>query len=281
MLWITGAEGLLGSAVCAECKTALHVKSGREINVGNAASVRTFVKNHPGITHIVNCAAFSGVDTAEEKKEEAFSTNVIGPENLARIAKEIGAKFIHISTDYVFPGNLKRPLTEEDPVGPCNYYGLTKLEGEKRALTLSACVIRTSWIFGHGGKSFISKLLQMLLTQKEICLTNDQWGRFTYAPDLARAILQMIGRVGLYQYANAGIATKYEFGLEMRKEARFLGFPVVTKSIIPVPGATFPAPCKRPAYSAFDSQKIESFVTIRHWREALRNFLCVQRPVYL
>lgn len=274
MLWITGANGLVGSAL--QCKAALH--SGREVDIGDISSVRAFVKKNPGITYIINCAAFSQVDAAEEKREEAIRANGIGPENLAVVAREIGAKLIHISTDYVFPGTGNRPLREEDPVGPCNFYGQSKLEGEQRALALSALVIRPSGIFGNGGKNFVNKLLQMLQTQKEIRLTHDQWGRFTYAPDLANAILQMLDHTGLYHYANGGVATKYDFGLAMREEALSLGYPVITESIIPVPGSFFPSPCKRPVYSAFDTSKIETFVTIRHWREALRDFLCVRMP---
>ncbi len=272
MFWITGSRGLLGSALTAKCKA--HLATGREVDISDRPAVFAFVKNNPGITHIINCAAFSQVDAAESCREEAYQANAIGPENLALAAKEIGAKLIHISTDYVFSGKVHRPLTEDDPVGPCSYYGKTKLEGEKKALEHSACVIRTSWIFGSGGKNFVSKLLKMLQLQKEIRLTDDQYGRFTYAPDLADAILLMLGKSGLYQFANAGISTKYEFGCAMLEEASLLGFPIVAESIIPVPGAFFQAPCERPAYSALDTTKIEAFMPIRHWRNPLKDFLC-------
>ncbi len=278
MLWITGAKGLLGSAL-KECAPNA-VGTGHEVNIADLKGVRDFVKKNPQIGHIVNCAAFNQVDAAEERREEAIQTNVIGPENLAVVARDIGAKFIHISTDYVFPGNGKRPLSEEDPVGPCNFYGQSKWEGEQRALALGATVVRTSWIFGKGGKTFVGKLLQMLQTQKEIHLTCDQWGRFTYAPDLARALLQMWDRPGLYHYANEGVASKYDFGLAMREEAIRLGYPVAAESLLPVSGSFFQSPCKRPAYSAFDTTKMGAFVAIRPWREALREYLCVQMPVY-
>lgn len=284
MFWITGSQGLLGSALTAKCKAALHethLKTGREVDISDRAAVLAFVRKNPKITHIVNCAAFSQVDAAESCREEAYKANVLGPENLALAAKEIGAKLIHISTDYVFSGKIRRPLTEEDPVGPSSYYGKTKLEGEEKALEHSACVIRTSWIFGSGGKNFVSKLLKMLQSQKEIRLTDDQYGRFTYAPDLADAILLMLDKSGLYQFANAGISTKYEFGLAMREEAFLMGYPIMAESIIPVPGVFFPAPCERPAFSALDTTKIEAFMTIRHWREPLKDFLCEQLPAYL
>lgn len=277
MYWITGAKGLLGSALSAKCRPA--VFSGREVDIADLISVKKFVKKHPEITHIVNAAAFSQVDAAEECRAEAYRANVIGPENLAHVAQEIGAKLIHISTDYVFPGDLKRLLTEQDQVRPCNYYGKTKLEGEQRVLATSL-VIRTSWIFGHGGKNFVAKLWRMLQTQKEVHLANDHWSRFTYAPDLADAIIQMRDHSGLYHYANAGIATKYEFGLAMREEALRLGLPVATQSIVSVPGSFFPSPCKRPVYSAFDTSKIEQLIPIRPWRDGLREFLCAQQPAF-
>lgn len=283
MLWITGAKGLLGSALEIECKAALHsvVASGKELDIGDLEQVRSFVKQHPGIRYIVNCAAFSLVDDAEVKREEAWKTNAIGPENLALIAREIGAKLIHLSTDYVFPGNLHRPLSETDLVAPCNYYGVTKLEGEKRALALSACVLRTSWLFGNGGKNFVAKLLHMLQTQKVIRLTFDQWGRATYVLDLAKAILQMLEREGLYQYANQGVINRQDFAIAMRDEMIRLGYNVITEEILAVPSSTFPTLCKRPVYSAFDTTKIEQHIPIRPWQEALREFLCVQQQACL
>jgi dTDP-4-dehydrorhamnose reductase len=255
MFWITGSRGLLGSALSAKCKSPL--TTGRELDISDRPAVFAFVKNNPGITHIINCAAFSQVDAAESCREEAYKANALGPENLALAAKEIGAKLIHISTDYVFSGRVHRPLSEDDPPDPSSYYGKTKLEGEKKALEHSACVIRTSWIFGSGGKNFVSKLLKMIQLQKEIRLTDDQYGRFTYAPDLADAILLML------------------------EEASLLGFPIVAESIVPVPQSFFQAPCERPAYSALDTTKIEAFMPIRHWRNPLKDFLCEQLPAYL
>lgn len=195
---------------------------------------------------------------------------------MGEIAKDVGAKFIHISTDYVFPGTGEQPLTEKDQTGPLSYYGVTKLEGENRALDLGALVIRTSWVFGGKGKNFVSKLLIMLQTHEEVYLTDDQWGRFTYAFDLAKTILKVLNKNGLYQFANGGVATRYEFGIRMREEALLLGYPVLTESLIPVPGATFKAPTARPRYSAFDTTKIESLIQIRHWQDTIKDFLCAQ-----
>lgn len=277
-LWIPGVNGLLGAALAKQAR-GFCLGTGREaVDISNLASVREFVRKNPGITHIVNCAAFSQVDLSETHPEEARKANALGPENLALAAKEIGARLVHISTDYVFEGNLHRPLREEDPTQPVNTYGKTKLEGEERVLHAlpEACVLRVSWIFGAGGKNFVAKLLHLLQTQKEIRLTNDHWSRPTYAPDLASVILQMLDHSGIYHFANAGVANKYEFGIAMKEEAELLGLPIVSESIIPVPGSAFPSPCKRPVFSAFDTGKIERelCLTPRHWRTALKEYLC-------
>ena len=272
MLWVTGKNGLLGSILAKKCELA----TGREVDISNLDQLRSFVQKHPGITHVINCAAYSLVDSAEKEKEDAFNGNAIGPFLLALITKEIGAKLIHISTDYVFDGKIGHPLKETDPTSPMNYYAKTKLEGEQRVLQMhpSSCVIRTSWIFGPGGKNFVAKLFDMLMTQDEIYLSDDQWGRPTYVHDLSDALLNMLDQTGVYHYANSGETTKYRFGCAMREEAIRLGFPVVCKRIIPVPSSHFASPCKRPAYSAFDTTKIESMVKIRPWQESLREYLC-------
>lgn len=274
-LWIPGAGGLLGSALAKKGDLATQ---RAEADITNLDSLLAFVKHHPGITHIVNCAAQSVVDTAETQREETFRINAIGPENLALIATKIGARFIHISTDYVFGGAQRSPLKETDPTDPCNYYGFTKLEGEKRVQKAmpSACILRTSWIFGRGGKNFVAKLLRLFEEKETVQLTSDQWGRPTYAPDLADVIRRLFNHSGIYQFANQGAVSKYEFGLAMRHEALQLGLPLKVKQILPTPSSTFPLLAERPVYSAFDTAKIEKELNlvIRPWKEALKEFLC-------
>ncbi|MES2274116.1 MAG: dTDP-4-dehydrorhamnose reductase [Chlamydiota bacterium] len=276
-LWITGANGLLGRALVEKANKLCFFATGREVDIGKRDVLNRFVQEHPEITHIVNCAAFSQVDLAETMRQEAYAANVMGSENLASLAKEHGMKLIHISTDYIFPGDLHRSLTENDPVGPCNYYGQTKLEGELKVERIlpSACIIRTSGIFGRGGKNFVSKLFQLMQSQKEIRLTFDQWGCFTYAPDLSEAILQMLDVSGVFHFANGGALSKYEFGRLFREEALKMGLPILTESILPVPGSTFPSPCKRPNFSVLNTDKIEKAlkITPRTSQTALRSYL--------
>ncbi len=258
MLWIVGAKGLVGSAF------KVGIGTGREVDVGDLAAMRAFTKDKQ-ITHIVNCAVYSQVDKAEAEREDAFRTNVIGAENCAIVAKELGAKLVHISTDYIFPGDGNLPIKEDDPKGPCNYYGLTKWEGEQRVLKVlpTACVIRTSWVFGPGGKNFLARMTQMLQGDQVIRMVDDQWSRFTCVYDLVDVILKMKDRSGVYHFANKGIATRYEFAKEMKPDA----------NIIPVPASSFPAAAKRPRFTPFDTTKIEQILTIRTWQEALCDYL--------
>ncbi len=274
-LWVVGADGLVGSHL----KQWAHVASKRsDADIGNLHSLYAFAKKLRGITHIVNCAALSHVDQAERRREEAFCANAFGPENLAAVARAMNAKFLHLSTDYVFQGNESAPIVETHPTHPINYYGWTKQEGEKRLLRVlpSSCIVRTSWVFGEGGKNFVAGMLQKLQEPHPLLLTHDQRGRPTYAPDLADTIMRMLDASGVYHFANAGEASKYEFGMAMREEALGLGFPVAASEIIPVPRSFFPESAPRPGYSVFSTAKIESFLQkpIRPWRECLREYLC-------
>lgn len=276
-IWVTGANGLLGSTLCSIAPKLCIASTKAQADISDIRSLRQFVKLHPGITHIVNCSAFSLVDLAEKEREEAYKVNALGPENLALLAKEMGARFMHISTDYVFPGDLQRPLKEEDVVGPLNYYGETKLEGEKKVLSCypSSCVIRTSSIFGKGGKNFVAKLFQLFSQQDEIFLANDQWNSPTFAEDLVTAILQMINAQGLYHFANTGPSTKFLFGSTIFEIAKKKKISLRTKKIIPMPSSAFPSPCKRPAYTVFDTSKIGKLLAspIRSWEEVLESFM--------
>lgn len=278
--WIVGKNGLLGSALHRVLGSSSYATDRGEVDVAKIDSIRAFLHLHPGVTHIFNCAAYSLVDAAETERDIAHQANAAGPENLGRAAAEIGGRVVHISTDYVFPGSLFRPLREEDVVGPLNHYGATKLEGERRLLSIApnASIVRVSWLFGQGGKNFVSKLLQMMCEKEEIFLTADQWGRPTYVPDLVQALLSIKDLSGVFHYANTGAATKYTFGSFMREEAEKRGYPVKVKKIHPVPGSYFISPCKRPAYSVFDTSKVESFLQapIRPWQIGLSEFLCTQ-----
>lgn len=273
-LWITGARGLLGTTLA---KRVAAITSGHEVDIADLAACRAFVRAHGAIRFIVNCAAFSQVDPAETHREEAHRANALGPETLGRLAPEIGAHLLHVSTDYVFPGAGHTPLKETDPVAPCNYYGQTKLEGEERlrAVNPAACILRTSWIFGEGGKNFVAKLFDVLQTETPLKLVDDQKGRPTYAPDLADVILRMEGVSGLYQFANSGVTSKYEFACVLRDVMQRHGIHVRCPSIEAVKSSAFASPAKRPLYSAFDTAKLEKLLamTPRNFRTCIEEYV--------
>ena len=215
-LWIVGVNGLLGSSL----KNAVPISVGSsktEADVTSLPSLRSFMNRHPGITHIINASAFSLVDLAEKQRESAYLVNAIGPENLGVIAREWGVKIIHISTDYVFPGNIDRPLHEQDLVSPVNYYGETKLEGEKRLLSVfpSGCILRTSSLFGKGGKNFVARIVDLIQEKEEIFLSDDQFNSPTYVEHFVEVVLKMRDQSGVYHFSNQGDASKYRFGKEI------------------------------------------------------------------
>lgn len=276
-IWITGAKGFVGSALSARLQREDFVATGREVDICNFQAALSFAEQSGPITHIVNCAAYSQVDLAESQQDAAERDNAIGPEVLGRVAKRIGARLVHLSTDYVFDGSLGRRVSETDLPNPCNVYGWSKLEGEKRLLAVlpEACIVRTSWVFGSGGKNFVARLIELLQTKEELRLVCDQISRPTYAPDLCSALLQMLDVSGLYHFANEGPTNKYDFALAVRDCAQRMGWKLVCKAILPTTSAAFAAPAKRPPYTAFDTKKVALLLAapIRHWEECLQEFL--------
>ena len=280
-LWILGAHGFLGSALCALCteKQINFVATGKEeADITDLEHLRKFFKMH-NVTHIINCAAYTDVDGAEKHSEQALLVNALGPKNIGIIAHENGLKIIHISTDYVFDGSLERPYTELDPCQPVdNIYAKTKWEGEKNLSHVcpSACIIRTSWLFGKGGKNFISSVFQKMKKEPSLKVVSDQRGRPTFAPDLALAILELLESTGIYHFANAGEVSRFEIATEIKKKAEELNIPLSCKEIIPTTSDLFPTPAKRPGYSVLNTKKIESVLSHppRRWTEALSEYLC-------
>ena len=279
-LWIMGAKGFLGAALSKLCeeKGIDFVGTGREeADITNLEHLKNF--SFQGITHIINCAAFTDVDLAEKNPEQAFLVNATGAKNAGIIAQAIGAKIIHISTDYVFDGALARPYTELDPCTPIdNVYARSKLQGEKNLLEVcpSACIIRSSWLFGKVGKNFISSIVQNMQEAPLLKVISNQRGRPTFVNDLAHVILAMLSYSGIYHFANGGEVSRFEIAREIYKMAQTLNIPLVCREIIPVLSDTFPTPAKRPSYSVLDTTKIEQVLNAspREWTNALNEYLC-------
>lgn len=272
---VTGGKGQLGSCLKDEIfgKTdidALFLDES-QLDITDAKAVDNFFADQQ-YDIIINCAAYTAVDKAEEEKESAYRVNVTGTENLAKVAQRGGSKIVHISTDYVFDGEKETAYTESDKPNPKTHYGLTKYEGEKALKTLcpQAIIIRTAWLYSHYGKNFFLTMKQRAKEGLESHVVDDQTGAPTLANDLAKVILQIISSKpwipGVYHFSNGGATTWYEFAKEIYRlqgMSQDLVKPISTESY----GAMAP----RPKYSVLDTQKISKTynIEIQSWQQAL------------
>jgi dTDP-4-dehydrorhamnose reductase len=269
-VWVTGAKGLLGTSLlpALERQGISSVGSTRdEVDLFDPLSLVRFHRQKGPFTHLFNLAAFTGVDLAEKRPDEAHLVNALLPGLLGQFAKEEGIKPLHISTDYVFDGTFSRPYLESDGASPLNVYGKTKREGEERLLNAcpDACIVRTSWLFGPNGKSFVSTMVQLLGQGKSLRVVSDQRGRPTYTPDLALILAEALHWSGIYHVANSGETTWYELALTIQKKLRLGG------EIHPISTEEYGAPALRPRYSVLDTKKadLQHGKSLRTWEEGL------------
>jgi len=278
LILVTGAMGQLGN----ELKISSKKYFGNDfiftdfdtLDITDGEALMQFIaKRKPG--WIINCAAFTSVDKAEEEQEKAHMINALGVKNIVSVIRDSPCRLIHISTDYVFDGRSETPYRESDPVNPETVYGHTKLEGEKYALLHPhSLVIRTSWLYSLYGHNFVKTILRLAEGENPLRVVNDQVGSPTWAADLADAILEIISGVnnhqiafnaGIYNYSNEGTCSWYEFALAILEEAG------ISKEVIPITTPEFPLPAKRPQYSVLNKSKItENYrLAIPHWRTSL------------
>lgn len=279
---VTGANGQLGMELRTELEKSFPscaVFTDHEtLDITDAKAVEAFVTNND-ITHIVNCAAYTAVDRAEEEKMQCARLNTDAVKNIALAADAAGAKVIHISTDYVFDGTNHRPYRESDKVNPISQYGTTKRKGETSLLALSpeAIIIRTAWLYSSHGKNFVKTMLRLAKENHEIRVVCDQVGTPTYARDLARAIAKVLKSqqwvAGIYHFTDEGAASWYDFAKAI---FRIAGKDV---KVIPIPTEDYPTPASRPAYSILDRSRIKATygVEIPHWEESLADCIAELR----
>jgi dTDP-4-dehydrorhamnose reductase len=277
---VTGANGQLGhelrSILDVEFPAMAIYTDIQELDLTDAKAVEAFVVSNE-ITHIINCAAYTAVDRAEEEKMLCAKINTDAVKNIAAAADACGAKIIHISTDYVFDGTNHRPYRESDKVNPLSQYGTTKRKGEIALLALSpdAIIIRTAWLYSCYGNNFVKTMLRLAETQKEIRVVADQVGTPTYAHDLACAIAKVLHAqqwvAGVYHFTDEGVASWYDFAKAI---FRIAGKDV---KVTPIPTEDYPTPAQRPMYSILDKSliKLTYGVTIPHWEESLTN--CIKQ----
>jgi dTDP-4-dehydrorhamnose reductase len=272
---VTGAGGMLGQdllAACARDGVAVMGLSKAELDVSVRDSVLATVREiRPAV--IVNCAAFTKVDDCEARVDTARAVNGEAVAHLAEAADEVGALLVQVSTDFVFDGSLRRPLQEHDPVGPISEYGRSKLLGEENAGKAARhLVVRTSWLYGRGGWNFVEALRkQVAAGKKQLTVVEDQVGSPTATPDVADALLALVGSgaLGTVHFANAGETSWFGYAQEI---ARLAGWGV---EVSPISSAELSRPAPRPEYSVLDTARYEG-LTGRHprpWREPLAEYV--------
>lgn len=222
---------------------------------------------------IINCAAYTDVDACEANREDAFRVNAIGARNMAICAEKIGAKLVHLSTDYVFAGDAERPYSEFDLPAPKSVYGLTKLAGEDyvRQFSTRWFIVRTAWLYGLSGRNFVKTILKRASETGKLKVVDDQIGNPTNAADLAHHILKIaaVGEYGLCHCTGKGECSWYEFA---KKIVEYSGIKAMVE---PCTSDEYPRPARRPSYSSLDHMMLRSTVgdEMRSWQEALRSFL--------
>ncbi|HPG86869.1 MAG TPA: dTDP-4-dehydrorhamnose reductase, partial [Spirochaetales bacterium] len=232
-----------------------------------------------GIVCIVNCAAYTAVDKAETEEDLARKLNADGPENIGRLAANLGARVVHVSTDYVFDGNGKSPYKEGDPVNPASAYGRTKAEGEARLLAAcpSAMIVRTAWLYGRYGPNFVATMLRLMAEKDELGVVMDQRGSPTWAYDLAVALADLAVAEdvpsGPYHFTNDGETSWYDFAVEIQRLGRELGVLSRDCRVKPLTTAEYGSKTRRPAYSVLSKERIKALgVPVPGWKESLRAY---------
>ena len=248
--------------------------SKEDLPIHHFEMVRNYFKIYKP-SFLINCAAYTAVDRAEQEKDLAMQINAEAVGVLAAVCKENDCRFVHISTDYVFDGNASALYTEERSTNPQSVYGSSKLEGEKQAMTLNpeSIIIRTSWVYSEYGKNFVKTMMKLMNEKTEINVVNDQLGSPTYAADLAEVILKIIPKwtPGIYHFSNEGVISWYDFAVAIKE---------ITASnckINPIPTSAYPTPAKRPAYSVLDKTKIQQRfgIKLKNWKDSLA--VCIQK----
>jgi dTDP-4-dehydrorhamnose reductase len=271
---VTGGNGQLGCALRLASAESCHrfvFTDIEELDITSASAIEEFFSREK-VDIVINCAAYTAVDLAEENEEQADLINHKAVALLADACTLHNATLVHISTDYIFSGNANTPYSEESAPAPLNAYGRTKLAGE-RAVAEYGCksiVLRTSWLYSEYGRNFVKTMRELTASRPEIRVVADQFGTPTYAGDLANAIVAiinngMIDRCGTYHYSNLGECSWYDFAVEI---ARLSGNECEVK---PCTTADYPTKARRPQYSVLDKSKfVTTFgITIPEWRESL------------
>lgn len=275
---VTGANGQLGNSIRLLAEAYPHFDflftDVDTLDICDAVAVKDYVASHQ-VHYILNCAAYTAVDKAEDNEELCRSINRDAVRNLGEAACSVGAKVIHVSTDYVFDGTNCRPYIESDPTCPVSVYGRTKLEGENalQEVCPDSVIIRTAWLYSEFGANFVKTMLRLGSEREELRVVFDQVGSPTYAGDLAVAILVVVLQAedgqfvsGVYHFSNEGVCSWYDFTVKIMQLAG------LSARILPIESKEYPAKAARPHFSVLNKGKIKTTygIDIPHWEASLK-----------
>jgi len=271
---LLGSNGQLGREFKQFLKDKVELFSftHKELDVLNLNSLkRNFRKIHPDV--VINCAAYTKVDKAEEEQDLAYKVNTIGPKNTSYAAYKVKAKVVYFSTDYVFDGRKGTPYTEFDSPNPLSVYGKSKLFGEyfTKEFNPNHLILRISWLYGIHGNNFVKTIIKLSRKNKALNIVNDQCGTPTYASDVVHQTWRLLenDRVGLYHCSNDGETTWFEFAKEIISNLN------LKSEILPIKTEDYPTMTERPHYSVLENYllKLEGLNIMRKWSEALKDFI--------
>jgi len=275
---VTGSNGQLGSELkeLVANDTHFYFTDKNSLDITNKDKLTSYIENNH-IKAIINCAAYTAVDKAEDDTVQADKINHIAVKYLAQIAKEKKLPLIHISTDYVFDGKHYKPYLESDTTNPNTVYGRTKLDGENIIQEINpknTIIIRTSWVYSSYGSNFVKTMLRLGKEKDFLNVIFDQVGSPTYAKDLAKTILDILPKIDnekveLYHYSNEGVCSWYDFAKSI------FAFSHINCPVNPIETKDYPTPATRPHYSLLNKAKIKNdfSITIPHWKESLQRCL--------
>jgi dTDP-4-dehydrorhamnose reductase len=275
-----GATGQVGRALLASVPpdTTLVALDRAGCDLTDAQAIRAVVAA-AGPDVVINAAAYTAVDAAETEPALAQVVNGIAPGMMAEAAKAARARFIHLSSDFVFDGAAGTPRRPDDPTHPLGVYGASKLAGERAvgAALPTALIVRTAWVYAARGRNFLTTMLRLTRERPEIRVVDDQIGTPTWAASLAEALWQLLaaGASGIHHFTDAGVASWYDFAVAVQEEALAMGILENAVPIVPIASAQFPTAAPRPAFSVLDKAMTTALLgsPARHWRENLRSAL--------
>jgi len=280
-LLITGSNGQLGTELTRQAGGhEVLAADYQQLDITDAGAVKHCVdKLRPDV--VINAAAYTAVDRAEEDRDAAFAVNREGPAHLAAACARLGIPLVHVSTDYVFDGSKRDAYVETDPVSPLGVYGASKLAGEEavRKACAQHLILRTSWVFSAHGHNFVKTMLRVGAEREELGVVADQRGKPTAAAELARLILAVLpgaeGQWGTYHLAQPEPTSWHGFAEAIFAEAGAQGMQLRVRSVRPIASEEYPTPAKRPKNSVLDCAKFETTfgLPIRPWRESLKDVI--------